>query len=43
LLKLFFVELVSRKSGSVGVGGKLREIDDASAEEAARRVRMARS
>ena len=32
-----------RKSGPVDVGGVLREIDDASAEEAARRVRMAQS
>ncbi|MBH2020721.1 PA4780 family RIO1-like protein kinase [Polaromonas sp.] len=30
-----------RKTGPVDVGGVLREIDDASAEEAARRVRMA--
>ena len=32
-----------RKTGPVDVGGVLREIDDASAEEAARRVRMAQS
>ena len=32
-----------RKAGPVDLGGVLREIDDASAEEAARRVRMAQS
>ncbi|NDP61490.1 PA4780 family RIO1-like protein kinase [Polaromonas sp.] len=32
-----------RKTGPVDLGGVLREIDDASAEEAARRVRMAQS
>ena len=32
-----------RKPGPVDLGGVLREIDDASAEEAARRVRMAQS
>ncbi|MDO9387814.1 MAG: RIO1 family regulatory kinase/ATPase, partial [Thiobacillus sp.] len=30
----------ARKTGPVDLGGVLREIDDASAEEAARRVRM---
>lgn len=29
-----------RKAGTVDVGGVLREIDDAKAEEAARRLRM---